>query len=179
MKKVVLLSVLLCICYVCKAQVLFCIHAGQNIDRDTEIYYVYKDGRNLYFDGIYYAASNFVTRVRSNGMTNFENHVKYEYRDSSPYVYSSSLSTNKMDVFSREWRIVTVQGDWTVRRDRHVGNSFVALSKDKKSIIKWNEEDNSNEVVDKKEYIVVTLDDVKNGLNPQPSNHVNRDFLYE
>jgi hypothetical protein len=114
-------------------------------------------------------------------MTNFENYVKSGYRrDSFTYVYLSSLSTNKMDVFRHEWiKSNNVPGLWAGQSTTHLGYSYAAISKDGKSIIKWNEEDNSNEVVDKREYIVVTLDDVKNGLNPQPSNHVNRDFLYE
>ena len=136
---------------------------------------ILSDGQKVQTGSI--EVTEMVDRVKTNGEVQFNNRRQSLFDQFEPYIYNSSLSNSNMDVYRMKWNKYILSNGWRVPEE--VGYYYVAISKDKRRMVTWKEAHGSNEIIDKQEYIEVSIDDVINGLNPKPSSNINRDFLYE
>lgn len=177
MKRILFLVMAMCVSTICQGQSSFhyYLKAGDIIARNHYITDVSIKGQKVQTGSI--EVTEMVDRVKTNGEVQFNNSRQSLFDQFEPYIYNSSLSNSNMDVYRMKWNKHILSNGWMVPEE--VGYYYVAISKDKRRMVTWKEAHGSNEIIDKQEYIEVSIDDVINGLNPKPSSNINRDFLYE
>lgn len=159
------------------AQLYYCVKAGTELTPSTSISLVYVSGNKCY-----------VTKKTASEISSKLYSDRYYWRSwmsqklsdaNDPYIYylyDSSLSTTSFTVYKSEWRgqaqanfTPNMWGgsmNWT--KGSLIGFYYRAISKDGKTIIGWRQRKNSEEVLDKSYYEIVSPDE----LNKDP-----HDFL--
>ena len=154
------------------AQLYYCVKAGTELTPSTEIMLVYVSGNQCLVAAD--KASLISSKLYSDRYY-WRSLMSQKLSDTKePYVYDSSLSTTSYKVYKSKWRgnpqMIWDPGAFSARwtNGSLMGFHYRAISNDGKTIISWRQRENSQEVLDKIYYEIVSPDE----LNKNP-----HDFL--